>query len=372
MGEFAWPFGLGIFAAFNPCGFAMLPAYLSYFLGLEGKDTTQSRFTTVARGLAVGVVMTLGFVAVFGTFGILFATVINQGTVLEYVPYVIITIGVFMVPLGIAMLLGKEVRLRLPKMNKGTGSRSFGSVFMFGMSYAVVSLSCTIGIFIPAISQSFASDGVATGTGNFLAYAIGMGIVITFLTMSLALAKSNVAIGMRRILPYITPFSGAMLVFAGIYIIDYGVWDYQVTIAGNLSAGNLMVDQFLDFQSAVSGWITDTSTERIGLIAIFGIVGALLVGWRDDVTDAAKRSGVTLAYGAAYLGVEAYNGADFVILPLVRFVVGWPLRIANWFTDPLRLGVPLEIAFVAAIVWIVWRRVDQYRPQHAEDVVGAT
>ena len=29
MGEFAWPFGLGIFAAFNPCGFAMLPAYLS-------------------------------------------------------------------------------------------------------------------------------------------------------------------------------------------------------------------------------------------------------------------------------------------------------------------------------------------------------
>jgi len=372
MGIFAWPFGLGIFAAFNPCGFAMLPAYLSYFLGLENKQSDQSRFTTVARGLAVGIVMTLGFVAVFGTFGILFATVINQGTVLEYVPYVIIAIGVLMVPLGIAMLLGKDVRLKLPKMNKGTGSRSLGSVFMFGMSYAVVSLSCTIGIFIPAISQSFATDGVATGTGNFLAYALGMGIVITFLTMSLALAKSNVATGMRRILPYITPFSGAMLVLAGIYIIDYGIWDYQVTIAGNLDAGNLMVDQFLDFQATVSAWITDTTTERIGLVALFGIIGALLVGWRDDVDDPAKKLGATFAFIGTYLGVEAYNGADFVFLPLARFIVGWPLRVVHWFTDPARFGVPLEIAFLALIGWIAWRRIDRYRPQHVQDVVGAT
>jgi cytochrome c-type biogenesis protein len=372
MGIFAWPFGLGIFAAFNPCGFAMLPAYLSYFLGLEGKETTQNRLTTVARGLAVGVVMTLGFVAVFGTFGILFATVINQGTVLDYVPYVIIAIGVMMIPLGVAMLMGKEVRLRLPKLNKGTGSRSFGSVFMFGMSYAVVSLSCTIGIFIPAISQSFATDGVATGTGNFLAYAIGMGLVITFLTMSLALAKSNVAIGMRRILPYITPFSGAMLILAGVYIIDYGIWDYQVTIAGNLGAGNLMVDQFLDFQQTVSAWITDTTTERIGLVAIFGIVGALLVGWRDDQTDDTKRLGVTLTYATTYLGVEAFYGGDFIFLPIVRFVVGWPLRIAHWLTDPLRFGVPLEIAFVALMALIAWRRIDRYRPQNAPDVLSAT
>ena len=69
MGEFAWPFGLGIFAAFNPCGFAMLPAYLSYFLGIESKENDQRRLTTVARGLIVGLIMTMGFIAVFGTFG---------------------------------------------------------------------------------------------------------------------------------------------------------------------------------------------------------------------------------------------------------------------------------------------------------------
>ena len=365
MGEFAWPFGLGIFAAFNPCGFAMLPAYLSYFLGIESKEHDQSRLTTVARGLVVGLVMTMGFIAVFGTFGILFATVINQGDVLDYVPYVIIAIGVLLIPLGISMLFGRELVLRLPKMNKGTGSRNLGSMFMFGVSYAVVSLSCTVGIFIAGVSDAFTRDGVAQGSGNFFAYAIGMGMVITFLTMSLALAKSNVATTMRRILPYIGRISGVLLVIAGVYMIDYGIWDYQVTIADNFDAGNLLVDQFLEFQRATESWIQDTTTERIGLISLFGIVGVLVAAWRDDLTDNVVRWSVTGVYVACYLFVESYNGGEFLVLPLARFIAGWPDRIGNWFSDPVRAGVPLEMLVVVLAAWIVRRRVSRYRPQHA-------
>ena len=33
--DLAFPLAAGLIAAFNPCGFAMLPAYLSYFLGQE-------------------------------------------------------------------------------------------------------------------------------------------------------------------------------------------------------------------------------------------------------------------------------------------------------------------------------------------------
>lgn len=372
MGEFAWPFGLGLLAAFNPCGFAMLPAYLSYFLGIESRHHDQSRLTTVVRGLAVGAVMSLGFVAVFGSFGILTATVLSQGTVLDYVPYVIVGVGVLMIPLGVAMLMGKDVVLRLPKMNKGTGSRDLGSVFMFGVSYAVVSLSCTIGIFILNISDSFTKDGIARGTGNFLAYAIGMGLVITFLTMSLALAKSNVAVSMRKVLPHIGRVSGALLVLAGFYMIDYGVWDYRVVIANDFEAGNLFVDQVEEFQIATTQWIETTTTERIGLVSLMGILGALVVAWRDDLADATKRTAVTVGYLAAYVGIEAYNAGDFVLLPVLRFVAGWPERVVHWFTDPARAGVPLEMLFVALVGWILYRRVDRYRPQHAPGVVGAT
>ena len=34
-GLFAYAFTTGMLATVNPCGFAMLPAYLSYFLGIE-------------------------------------------------------------------------------------------------------------------------------------------------------------------------------------------------------------------------------------------------------------------------------------------------------------------------------------------------
>lgn len=365
MGEFAWPFGLGLLAAFNPCGFAMLPAYLSYFLGIESKHHDQSRLTTVVRGLAVGGVMTLGFVAVFGSFGVLVGTVLEQGTILDYVPYVIIAVGVVMIPMGIAMLMGKDVVLRLPKMNKGTGSRDLGSVFMFGVSYAVVSLSCTVGIFIINITDSFTKDGFAKGTGNFLAYAVGMGLVITFLTMSLALAKSNVAVGMRKVLPYIGRVSGALLVLAGVYMIDYGIWDYRVVIGDDFDAGNLLVGYVQDFQVATTNWIQTTTTERIGLISLLGIVGALLVAWRDDATDTTLRLAVTSVYVATVVGIEIYNEGEFVLFPLIRFVAGWPDRVTNWGTDPWRGGVPLEILFVAGVAWIGWRRVGRYRPQHA-------
>ena len=43
------------------------------------------------------------------------------------------------------------------------------------------------------------------------------------------------------------------------------------------------------------------------------------------------------------LFLEAFNSFDFLIAPIGRFVANWPFRIGNWFTDPLRGGVPLEV-----------------------------
>jgi len=108
-----------------------------------------------------------------------------------------------------------------------------------------------------------------------------------------------------------------------------------------------------------------SDVDAVAVTAGPGLVGALVVGWRDDLDDAVARASVTTAYLASYVFVEIYNEGEFVVLPILRFVAGWPDRIANWFTDPLRGGVPLEIIFLGLVAWIVWRRVDRYRPQHA-------
>ncbi len=354
----AYPFSLGLVAAFNPCGFALLPAYLSYFIGVESPDSQPASgartLGAMLRAIGVALTLTAGFIAVFGAFGLLFETVLSQGTVLDHIGYVTIAIGVIMALLGLWLLTGRAINLRLPKMNRGTGSRGLGSVFMFGVSYAVVSLSCTIGLFIAAVATSFSSDGVADGTANFVAYAIGMGAVMTFLTLALALARTSVVGAMRKMFRWINPISGLVLIASGVYVANYGWWELQ--ILDDPLATNVLVEKFTEFQAAVSNWIDHATAERLGVLCALGVLGALVMGWRQGETSVFLRRFVTAIYLALYLVVEFYfNRGDFVVLPVLRFVGGWPLRIGHWFTDPLRFGVPLEILFTALVAWIAWR-----------------
>ena len=362
----AYPFSLGLVAAFNPCGFALLPAYLSYFIGVEQSDEQPSSGTqalgAMLRAMAVALTLTAGFVVVFGAFGALFETVLSQGTVLDRIGYVTIAIGAIMALLGLWLLTGRAINLRLPKMSRGTGSRRIGSVFMFGVSYAVVSLSCTIGLFIAAVAASFSADGVANGTANFVAYGVGMGAVMTFLTLALATARTSVVPAMRRMFRWINPISGLVLIASGVYVANYGWWELR--IIDNPRATNVLVDKFTEFQAAVSNWIDDATAERIGVLCALGVLGALLLGWRQGATGALARRSVTAAYLALYLVVEFYfNRGEFVFLPVVRFVSGWPLRVGHWFTDPARFGVPLEILFTALVAWVLWRVLRRVRRQ---------
>ena len=370
-GAVAYPFSLGLVAAFNPCGFALLPAYLSYFIGAEQSDDRPSSgaqaLGAMLRAMAVALTLTAGFVVVFGAFGALFETVLSQGAVLDHIGYVTVAIGVLMALLGVWLLAGRAINLRLPKMSQGTGSRRLGSVFMFGVSYAVVSLSCTIGLFIAAVASSFSADSVADGIANFVAYGIGMGAVITFLTLALATARSRVVSAMRRVSRWINPVSGVVLIASGFYVANYGWWELQ--IIDDPTASNAFVEKFYEFQTAVNNWIAHATAERIGVLCALGIVGFLLLGWRQGVNSGLARRSVTAVYAALYLAVELYfNRGDFVLLPVLRFAAGWPERVVHWFADPARFGVPLEILFTALVVWATWRAARRLRRRHGDRI----
>ena len=64
----ALPFSLGIATAINPCGLAMLPPWLGYFIGRNTADQ-EARPEQVVRGLWVSLLLTVSFVAVFGLLG---------------------------------------------------------------------------------------------------------------------------------------------------------------------------------------------------------------------------------------------------------------------------------------------------------------
>lgn len=266
----AYAFGVGMVAAFNPCGFAMLPAYLSYFLGLESAADEHQR-SSVLRALAVGLAMTAGFLAVFGLLGVVLEPVLAE--VMDKLPWVTIVLGIGLVGLGIALLTGRSITVGLPKVSKGPASRELTSVFLFGVSYALVSMSCTISLFISVMSTT--SSGVASGLAVFFAYGLGMGLVLMVLTMAIALARQGLVKSMRRVLPYVNRVSGGLLVLAGTYVAYYGWYELEIR-EGRFGAGG-PADFVFEQQSRISRWIQDVGPVQIGLILALVIAFAVTV-----------------------------------------------------------------------------------------------
>jgi cytochrome c-type biogenesis protein len=268
-GPFAYAFSLGLVATVNPCGFAMLPAYLSYFLGLEGDDHADR---SVLRAVAVGVTLTAGFVAVFAVIGFIIENI--SGGVRDAIPYGTVVVGAALVVLAIAMLIGFEPMIRLPKLEKGTGSRELWSMFLFGVSYAIASLGCTIGTFLAVTSTTFRDESLLSGVVTFVAYAIGMGCVVVFLTIATALAKTSVARTLRRLLPHVHRISAVLLLLSGAYVTYYG-W-YEIRTRRSIRRDPI-VDYFTQRQADVSNWINDVGATRLGGMLAIAIAAAVAV-----------------------------------------------------------------------------------------------
>ena len=127
------------------------------------------------------------------------------------------------------------------------------------------------------------------------------------------------------------------------------------------------------FQAAVSNWIVDATPERIGVLTVVLIAGLYLLAWfEDNPGDRLRQGSLTVVWAAVVLFLEAFNGFDFLIAPIGRFVANWPFRIGNWFTDPLRGGVPLEVFFVAMVALWAYRKADNYRHPRAAVTAGAS
>lgn len=356
--------GAGLVAAVNPCGFAMLPAYLSYFLGLDSDDDTSTNHN-ILRAIVVALTLTAGFVLFFTIIGILTQTVIDAGTIERRIPYATFGFGILLVPLGIAMFLGFEPKLSLPRMNKGTGSRELPSIFMFGVSYAVVSLSCTAPIFFGTIIGSFTSEGTIDGISVFVAYALGMSLVIMVLTLGMAVGRTSIVANLRRVLPYVNKISGVMLVFAGLFLTVYGWW--EIRVLDDPTTSNWLVDRSLEAQSRVQTWAIESGETRLALAGALIVAFALVWALRSSL-DTNRRWLVFGALAAVYavFEISVYQG-DLIVLPILRTAIDMPERIAHWFTDPARWPVIFEVVtglMVAGIAWLTLRPRPPATPAH--------
>ena len=101
-------------------------------------------------------------------------------------------------------------------------------MFGYGVSYAIASLSCTIGPFLAVTAAGLRSGSVLTGVAIYLAYVGGLTLVVGVLALAAATASSAVAERLRRILPFVNRISGALLVLVGLYVAYYGVYELRL------------------------------------------------------------------------------------------------------------------------------------------------
>lgn len=283
-------FGLtaGTLASLNPCGFAMLPGYLTLFVtGTPADGQRQDRMAALGRAGVATAAMTAGFVAVFAIFGLVLTPVASS--VQRWLPAVTIVIGAGLVLLGLLMLTGRDVVLRTPKLrgrNPVTGPRSMA---LYGVSYAIASLGCTIGPFLVLTSSTFRSGDLVTGVLAYAAYAVGMGLVVGVLAVSAALAQPSAARILRGVMPYVTRIGGALLVLVGAYVAWYGL--YELRVFGGGRADDPIVTAATSIQSVLAGWVDSLgpATFALTLLALSALaVSATIVNRRRNRTFQAR------------------------------------------------------------------------------------
>ncbi|VXB08528.1 cytochrome c biogenesis CcdA family protein [Nocardioides sp. AX2bis] len=220
--------GAGMLAAVNPCGFALLPAYVS--LLLAGSESL-SRPAAARRAAALSIAMTSGFAGVFVVFGLVISPVAGQ--LQRHLPWFTVVLGATLALMGVWLVAGRTLSLpRLGRSSRSTGARpltrSFWSMTGFGASYAIASISCTIAPFLAVVVGGFRSGSVLEGLTLFVAYAVGMGLVVGTLALATVFASPTTIGRLRGAGRWAPRAAGALLAAAGSYVAYYGWWELRV------------------------------------------------------------------------------------------------------------------------------------------------
>jgi cytochrome c biogenesis protein CcdA len=233
-GLLPWAFSAGMVATLNPCGFAMLPAYLSYFIGRTDDGSTAGR--DLLRGVGVGLGMTSGVLTIFLAAGALISA---AGVAMaRYLPWLGLVIGVVVVGVGAAMLVRPRWQIglampnpaeRRPSVVRAGGYRAF---YLFGAGYGLASLGCTLPIFLIVTTQALAAGGFVPGLVVFVTYGLGIGLVLLALSVAAGAGRGLLAQSLRVVVPYVRWAGATGMVAAGTYLIYYQLTVSRVLLRG--------------------------------------------------------------------------------------------------------------------------------------------
>ncbi len=257
--------GAGMLAALNPCGFALLPAYLT--LLVTGDKPT--RAVAVGRAARMTLAMTAGFTSVFAIFGVVVAPFASSAQ--RFLPWFSLVIGLLILAAGIWLLAGRSFpSFRIGSREGAPVTRSLRSMFGFGVSYALASLTCTIAPFLAVVVAAFRAESLFAGSVLFLIYAAGMGLVVGTAALAVALAQQAIIRGAHRMGRFVPLLGGVLLAVVGAYVAYYGWWEIRVL------SGGPTADPIIEAAASVQNWLANF-TASVGAWGFLALLGGLLL-----------------------------------------------------------------------------------------------
>jgi len=198
----------GAYALLSPCGYPMLPGYISYYLGV-----TSSLIKAVSHGVAC----VLGMITVFSTIGAIASLV---GSVINpFISYLELVAGISTILFGVSILIEIDFS-PLNLLLKAPKSRGAAGIFLYGVIYGLATLGCSAPVFFSILSWAIAS-GPMNGFITFLAYAIGMSVPVILTTVLVVMAKKSILKKIVKMTPWLQKMSGIILIIIGTYLIYY-------------------------------------------------------------------------------------------------------------------------------------------------------
>ncbi|MBH39285.1 MAG: hypothetical protein CL788_03700 [Chloroflexi bacterium] len=228
-------FSAGVVSAVNPCGFAMLPAYLGLYMStsIYEKDSTHYG-KMILKGLFIGCCVGLGVLSLFLFVGLITGFALNFiRSIMEWVG---LFLGVGLITIGIWLMNGGRLYTSLTaRIGQSIGNPtqiSLKGFFLFGVSYGVASLSCTLPIFLSVVGINLNGSSIYDSMMQFALYGAGMGSMILFVTLSMAILKGVMIRYIKLALPYVERIGFFLVVLSGMYIVFYWMTIGGVQIIG--------------------------------------------------------------------------------------------------------------------------------------------
>ncbi len=268
----------GFLFLLNPCSFALLPSYLGVFLNISQDDAQRSVWHSISKAQVVSLMMSAGMLAVFLPVAFSFQGI--NAWLGDARAWISVVLGLGLAALGIAMLSGFNLNIKLPKIKTGETRTTFAGMFAYGATYAIAAMGCSLPILLVGLRAApGASFGVQLGTA--LSFAAGMVAALITLTVAVATGASSVVGVFRKIMTRMNLITGLILIPAGLYLAYFGWWELDPI---NRPRGPIIIQEFIDGE--VVTWMrTEVAGIGISRAALLGIIFLVLnvslaaLGW---------------------------------------------------------------------------------------------